>query len=114
MKSAGYGAAVEWHQDWAFYPYTNDDVLAVGLIIDDMVLENGPLMVFPGTHKLGVFNHHHNGVFAGAMDLDACGLKMEDAVPLMGPARLDINPPCANRPRVGIEHIDQGSPNYLL
>ena len=27
MKSAGYGAAVEWHQDWAFYPHTNDDLL---------------------------------------------------------------------------------------
>ena len=22
MKSAGYGAPVEWHQDWAFYPHT--------------------------------------------------------------------------------------------
>ena len=86
MKSAGYGAAVEWHQDWAFYPYTNDDVLAVGLIIDDMDLENGPLMVFPGTHRQGVFNHHHNGVFAGAMDLSACGLVEDEAVPLMGPA----------------------------
>src|SRR3546814_10418267 len=21
MKSAGYGAPVEWHQDWAFYPH---------------------------------------------------------------------------------------------
>jgi len=29
MKSAGYGAAVEWHQDWAFYPHTNDDLLAI-------------------------------------------------------------------------------------
>ncbi len=86
MKSAGYGAAVEWHQDWAFYPYTNDDVLAAGLIIDDMGLENGPLMVFPGTHRMGVFNHHHDGVFAGAMDLDASGLDLKDAVPLMGPA----------------------------
>lgn len=86
MKSAGYGAAVEWHQDWAFYPYTNDDVLAVGLIIDDMGPENGPLMVFPGTHKLGVYDHHHDGFFAGAMDLEACGLDMKDAVPLMGPA----------------------------
>ena len=28
MKSAGFGAAVEWHQDFAFYPHTNDDVLA--------------------------------------------------------------------------------------
>ncbi len=26
MKSAGYGAPVEWHQDWAFYPHTNDDL----------------------------------------------------------------------------------------
>ena len=86
MKSAGFGAAVEWHQDWAFYPYTNDDVLAVGLIIDDMGPENGPLMVFPGTHRQGVFNHHNNGVFCGAIDLDAEGLDMSDAVPLMGPA----------------------------
>ena len=86
MKSAGYGAAVEWHQDWAFYPHTNDDVLAVGLLIDDMGEENGPLMVFPGTHRGGVFDHHHGGVFAGAIDLGTSGLDMADAVPLMGPA----------------------------
>ena len=35
MKSAGYGAPVEWHQDWAFYPHTNDDVLATGILLDD-------------------------------------------------------------------------------
>ena len=86
MKSAGYGAAVEWHQDFAFYPHTNDDLLAVAVIIDDMVLENGPLMVFPGTHKGPIFDHHVNGVFAGAMDLQASGLDIKDAVPLMGPA----------------------------
>lgn len=86
MKSAGYGAAVEWHQDWAFYPYTNDDVLAVGLIVDDMAMENGPLMVFPGTHKGPVYNHHHDGYFAGAMDPKASGLDMADAVALTGPA----------------------------
>ena len=86
MKSAGYGAAVEWHQDWAFYPHTNDDVLAVGLVVDDMDLENGPLMVFPGTHRQGVYNHHHDGVFCGAMDLAAEGLDLADAVPLTGPA----------------------------
>ena len=31
MKSAHYGSPVEWHQDWAFYPHTNDDVLAIGV-----------------------------------------------------------------------------------
>ena len=26
------GTAVEWHQDWVFYPHTNDNVLALGLM----------------------------------------------------------------------------------
>ena len=86
MKSAQYGAAVEWHQDWAFYPHTNDDILAVGVMIDDMALENGPLMVFPGTHRAGVYDHNANGRFCGAMDLAACGLDPADAVALTGPA----------------------------
>jgi len=86
MKSAGFGAAVEWHQDFAFYPHTNDDVLAIAVILDDMALENGPLMVFPESHKGPIHNHHVDGVFAGAMDLAACGFDMKDAVPLTGPA----------------------------
>ena len=36
MKSAHYGSPVEWHQDWAFYPHTNDDILAIGVLLDDM------------------------------------------------------------------------------
>ncbi|MEP3274992.1 MAG: phytanoyl-CoA dioxygenase family protein [Stappiaceae bacterium] len=86
MKSAGYGAAIKWHQDFAFYPHTNDDALAVGVIIDDMVSENGPLRVFPGSHKGPVCDHHVNGVFAGAMDLASNGLNERDAVELSGPA----------------------------
>jgi ectoine hydroxylase-related dioxygenase (phytanoyl-CoA dioxygenase family) len=86
MKSAGYGAAIEWHQDFAFYPHTNDDVLAVGVIIDDMGYDNGPLMVFPGSHKGPIHDHHVDGVFAGALDLDACGFDIADAVALTGPA----------------------------
>ncbi len=86
MKAAQYGAAIEWHQDWAFYPHTNDDVLAVGVIIDDMGEENGPLMVFPGTHKGKVYDHHVDGLFAGAIDLAANGLDTNDAALLTGPA----------------------------
>ena len=86
MKSAQYGAAIEWHQDFAFYPHSNDDVLAVGVIVDDMAEENGPLMVFPGSHKGPVHDHHARGVFAGAIDLEAAGLDLKDAVCLTGPA----------------------------
>ncbi len=86
MKSAGYGAAVEWHQDYAFYPHTNDDILAVGVLIDDMAAENGPLMVFPGSHKGPVYDHHVDGVFAGAMLPEENGLNPADAMQLTGPA----------------------------
>ena len=86
MKSAGYGAAVEWHQDYAFYPHTNDDILAIGVCIDDMAPENGPLMVYPGSHKGPVYDHHVHGVFAGAILPQDNGLNPNDAVQLTGPA----------------------------
>ena len=86
MKSAGYGAAIEWHQDYAFYPHTNDDILAIGVIIDDMAHENGPLMVFPGSHKGPVYDHHSDGVFAGGFVPSDVGLDTQDAVELTGPA----------------------------
>ena len=86
MKSAFYGAAVEWHQDFAFYPHTNDDILAIGLCIDDMAAENGPLMVYPGSHKGPVFDHHVDGVFAGAMLPEDNGFDPADAVQLTASA----------------------------
>ncbi len=86
MKTAGYGAPVQWHQDFAFYPHTNDDVLAVGIVFDDMLEENGPLQVIPGSHRGPILDHHLNGVFAGACDLAEAGYTAEDAVSLTGSA----------------------------
>ncbi len=67
MKEPDHGSAVEWHQDWAFYPHTNDDVLAVGVCIDDMTEENGCMLMVPGSHKGELYSHHENGVFVGAV-----------------------------------------------
>jgi phytanoyl-CoA hydroxylase len=86
MKSAGFGAAVEWHQDWAFYPHTNDDLAAVGVMMDDMALENGPLMVVPGTHLGPIFDHHADGRFCGAMDPSRGDVDFNQALALTGPA----------------------------
>ncbi len=86
MKSAGFGAAVEWHQDWAFYPHTNDDLAAVGVMMDDMEEENGPLLVVPGSHKGPVFDHHADGAFCGAMDPTRGEVDYAAAVPLTGRA----------------------------
>lgn len=86
IKAATYGSPVEWHQDWAFYPHTNDDVLAVGVLLEDATPDNGPLLVVPGSHKGPTFDHHVDGAFAGAMSPDKCGVDFSTAVPLMGKA----------------------------
>lgn len=67
MKLPEIGSPVEWHQDWAFYPHTNDDLLAVGVAIDDMTEENGCLLVIPESHKGPIYDHHYDGHFAGAV-----------------------------------------------
>ena len=87
MKSAHYGSPVEWHQDWAFYPHTNDDILAIGVLLDDTDLSNGPMLVTPGTHTKEVWNHHgDDGHFAGLIDADTIKDEIERAVPCMGRA----------------------------
>jgi phytanoyl-CoA hydroxylase len=87
MKAAHYGSPVEWHQDWAFYPHTNDDLLAIGVMLDDMDLENGPLMVIPGSHKGPVWNHHgEDGRFCGVVDPADIEAEIASAVALTGRA----------------------------
>jgi ectoine hydroxylase-related dioxygenase (phytanoyl-CoA dioxygenase family) len=86
MKCAGFGAPVEWHQDWAFYPHTNDDLAAVGVMFDDMAMENGPLMIIPGSHRGPIFDHHADGVFCGAMDPNNRDVDYAKAIPLTGKA----------------------------
>jgi ectoine hydroxylase-related dioxygenase (phytanoyl-CoA dioxygenase family) len=87
MKSARYGSPVEWHQDWAFYPHTNDDVLAIGVLLDDCDLSNGPMLVTPATHTGEVWNHHgDDGCFAGLIDPDLIRNEIDRAAPCMGRA----------------------------
>jgi ectoine hydroxylase len=61
LKGGRVGAPVEWHQDAAFYPHSNDDVLAVGLLLDDATAENGCLVVLPGSHRERVHEHYDDG-----------------------------------------------------
>jgi phytanoyl-CoA hydroxylase len=87
LKAPHYGSPVEWHQDWGFYPHTNDDMLAVGVMLDDSFLENGPLLVVPGSHKGPTWDHHDaQGYFCGAMDPARNEVDFASAVPLTGRA----------------------------
>ena len=85
-KAPGGGQAVEWHQDWAFYPHTNDDLLAFGIMLEDVTPDNGPLMVIPGSHKGPLLSHKHEGLFCGAVHPDDPHFEQEKAVTLTGKA----------------------------
>jgi phytanoyl-CoA hydroxylase len=82
LKSAAFGSPVEWHQDFAFYPHTNDDLLAVGIALDDCTLENGCMLMIPGSHRGKVLDHHQEGLFVGAVDVARQGMDTTRAVPV--------------------------------
>ena len=86
LKAAGFGSPVEWHQDWAFYPHTNDDLAAVGIMLDDFTPDNGSMLVIPGCHTGPVYDHNTNGVFVGGIDPSTSGIDFSKAVMCTGRA----------------------------
>jgi len=75
MKPARVGSAVEWHQDMAYFPHTNDDLVTALVYLDEATEENGCLQVLP-RHHTHYFDHAAaDGRFAGMIteDLTAFG-----------------------------------------
>jgi phytanoyl-CoA hydroxylase len=65
MKPAKVGSIVEWHQDLAYFPHTNDDLVTLLIYLDDATEQNGCLQVLP-RHHTNYFDHRlPNGDFAG-------------------------------------------------
>ena len=83
MKNPILGSSVEWHQDWAFYPHTNDSVLEVGIPLANITEENGPMLVIPKSHKKSIYNHHDNGYFCGAIKSDDIKINEKKIKPLL-------------------------------
>ena len=65
MKPARVGSVVEWHQDLAYFPHTNDDLITMLIYLDAATEENGCLQVLPRHHS-HYFDHRlPDGSFAG-------------------------------------------------
>ncbi|GAA3947212.1 phytanoyl-CoA dioxygenase family protein [Allohahella marinimesophila] len=81
------GSSLEWHQDWAFIPHTNQSVVVASLMLDDVDATNGPMLVIPGSHRKTLLDHRNSaGEFTGAIDPDDPELSTEEAVAVTGPA----------------------------
>lgn len=80
------GGEVHWHQDWSFYPHTTDDLLAVGIYLEDCNEANGPLKVIPGSHTKKLCDHHLRGLFVGKLDPGKEKINIKKAISLVGEA----------------------------
>lgn len=83
MKPAAIGSVVEWHQDLAYYPLTNDSSVTVLLYLDDADVANGCLQVIPGKHHADLLGHTQESYFVGKI---VEPLDESKAIPLAGEA----------------------------
>ncbi|MBT5829907.1 MAG: phytanoyl-CoA dioxygenase family protein, partial [Candidatus Latescibacteria bacterium] len=60
-----------WHQDFAFFPHTNTDLVAVMIMLDDATPENGCMQMVKGSYKLGLRDHMQDGIFTGGCQDEA-------------------------------------------
>jgi phytanoyl-CoA hydroxylase len=65
MKGPRVGTVVDWHQDFAFYPHTNTDLVTAMVYLDDATTENACLRAVPGSHRRGLADHYVDGYFRG-------------------------------------------------
>ena len=86
LKLPGTHTEVRYHQDFAYTPHTNDDVVTALLMLDDMTLENGCLMVVPGSHRGPMYSLFDGERFTGFIAPDEERMLREGEEPVLGRA----------------------------
>ncbi len=65
LKLPGSHTEVGYHQDFAYTPHSNDDIVTALLMLDDMTEMNGCLKVVPGSHRGPVYSLFEGARFTG-------------------------------------------------
>jgi phytanoyl-CoA hydroxylase len=86
VKLPGTATVVADHQDFNYTPHTNADIVTALLMLDDMTLENGCLMVAPGSHRDGIFSLWHDDRFTGTVSDEVHARYADSMVPITGKA----------------------------
>ena len=88
FKWSGGGAEIKWHQDIPFWPHTAYNVVTVGIALDDIDDNVGPMGVVGGSHKGPVYDHYGpDDAWRGYIgDSDVEAIDIADATYLKGPA----------------------------
>ena len=87
-KWSGGGAEVDWHQDIQFWPHTDFSPLTIGVYLDDVTADMGPMGVLPGSHTGKLYDlYRPDGTWGGSINpSDVEGLDLDTVGWLMGPA----------------------------
>lgn len=87
-KWSGGGAEIKWHQDIPFWPHTAYNVLTIGVALDDIDDQMGPMGVVAGSHKGPVYDHYNrDGNWCGYIDdADVADIDLGKTHYLKGPA----------------------------
>ncbi|MFT5509863.1 MAG: ectoine hydroxylase [Hyphomicrobiaceae bacterium] len=87
-KSPGGGEVVKWHQDISAWPHTNYSLVTLGVHLDDVAYDDGPLSCVPGSHNGELFvQRDGDNRWTGSIgDQDAAGVGLDRAVDMKGGA----------------------------
>jgi ectoine hydroxylase len=67
-KWPGPGEIVDWHQDIPAWPHTNYSPVTLGVYLDDVPVEQGPLTCLAGSHRGPIFVHRDDtGKWTGSI-----------------------------------------------
>ena len=77
---------VGYHQDFAYTPHTNSDVVTALLMLDDMTKENGCLSVIPGSHREQMHSLFAGQQFTGVIEADTVTALKPRELPIYGRA----------------------------
>ena len=86
LKLTGAKTEVLYHQDFAYTPHTNDDVVTALLFLDDIDETNGALTVVPGSHKGPMYSLFDGARFTGAVAPETEQTLLAQSIPCYGPA----------------------------
>ena len=86
-KGAQAGDGVKWHQDIQAWPHTCFSLLTLGIYLEDVGSEQGPLAVIPGSHRGALFDQRRDGQWTGHLsDDDMAHFDLGTAHELVAPA----------------------------
>ncbi|MBT5849895.1 MAG: phytanoyl-CoA dioxygenase family protein [Acidimicrobiaceae bacterium] len=88
IKWSSGGEEVKWHQDIQFWPHTDFSPLTIGIYLNEVDDQMGPMGIVPGSHRGELFDlRADDGSWAGAIrDEDLDRADTATAVYLKGPA----------------------------